>query len=60
MRQLCERWIYTACLCFRLDQTEQVRYDYSVDQVEYSRNLIKSAMPRWRNFPFFAGWVTRE
>lgn len=44
LRQLCERWIYTACLCFGLDLAEQersrFRYDYSVYQVEYSRNLL--------------------
>ena len=44
LRQVCERWIYTSCLCFALDTEEQVRsnfhYDYSVYQVEYSRNLL--------------------
>jgi hypothetical protein len=38
------RWIYSACLCFGLDLDEQsasgFRYDYSVYQVEYSRNLL--------------------
>ncbi len=42
--QLCERWIYTTCLCFALDLEEQKRsvfhYQYSVSQVEYSRNLL--------------------
>src|SRR6202049_4428435 len=42
--QLCERWIYTTCLCFALDLEEQKRsafhYQYSVFQVEYSRNLL--------------------
>src|SRR3989441_817523 len=41
--QLCERWIYTTCLCFALDLKEQKRsafhYQYSVFQMEYSRNL---------------------
>jgi hypothetical protein len=40
----CDRWIYTACLCFGLDLAEQqasgFRYAYSVYQAEYSRNLI--------------------
>jgi hypothetical protein len=40
----CDRWIYTACLCFGLDLAEQrasgFRYSYSVYQAEYSRNLI--------------------
>jgi hypothetical protein len=37
-----DRWIYTACLCFGLniDGQQQSRfvYDYSIYQVEYSRN----------------------
>jgi len=44
LRQLCERWIYTTCLCFALDLEEQQRsvfsYQYSVFQMEYSRNLL--------------------
>lgn len=44
LSQLCDRWIYTACLCFGLDLAEQersgFRYSYSVYQLEYSRNLI--------------------
>jgi hypothetical protein len=44
LRQVCERWIYSACLCFGLDADEQARsgfgYEYSVYQVEYSRNLL--------------------
>ena len=42
--QLCERWIYSTCLCFALDLEEQKRslfhYQYSVYQMEYSRNLL--------------------
>ena len=42
--QVCDRWIYSACLCFGLDIDDQERsgfcYGYSVLQVEYSRNLI--------------------
>jgi hypothetical protein len=42
--QVCDRWIYTACLCFGLDLADQersaFRYSYSVYQVEYSRNLL--------------------
>ena len=42
--QLCQRWIYTTCLCFALDRKEQKRsafhYQYSVFQLEYSRNLL--------------------
>ncbi len=44
LSQVCDRWIYSACLCFGLDLDEQVRsgftYGYSVYQAEYSRNLI--------------------
>jgi hypothetical protein len=44
LSQLCDRWIYSTCLCFALDWEEQkrsgFRYEYSVYQVEYSRNLI--------------------
>ena len=42
--QVCDRWIYPACLCFGLDLAEQqasgFRYAYSVYQAEYSRNLL--------------------
>jgi hypothetical protein len=44
LTQVCERWIYSACLCFGLDLAEQektrFRYEYSVYQGEYSRNLL--------------------
>ena len=44
LTQVCDRWIYTACLCFGLDLAEQARsgftYGYSVYQAEYSRNLL--------------------
>ena len=47
LRQLCERWIYTSCLCFALDLEEQKRsafsYQYSIYQMEYSRNLLFSS-----------------
>jgi hypothetical protein len=40
----CERWIYSACLCFALSLAEQqqtnFRYQYSIYQAEYSRNLL--------------------
>jgi hypothetical protein len=42
--EVCERWIYSACLLFALDLAEQehsgFRYSYSVYQAEYSRNLL--------------------
>ena len=44
LSQVCERWIYTTCLCCGLDLEEQKRsgfhYPYSNCPVEYSRNLI--------------------
>jgi hypothetical protein len=44
LSQLCERWIYSSCLCFALSLQEQMRtrfrYQYSIYQIEYSRNLI--------------------
>lgn len=44
LTQVCERWIYSTCLCFALDREEQrgsgFRYQYSVYQLEYSRNLL--------------------
>jgi hypothetical protein len=44
LRQVCDRWLYTACLHFGLSLEEQkktrFRYDYSVFQVEYSRNFL--------------------
>jgi hypothetical protein len=47
LSQVCDRWIYSACLCFGLDLDEQARsgftYGYSVYQAEYSRNLIFKA-----------------
>jgi hypothetical protein len=40
LTQVCDRWIYTACLCFGLDLDEQERsgfsYSYSVFQAEYT------------------------
>jgi hypothetical protein len=44
LSRVCERWIYSTCVCFALDFDEQERtafhYDYSIYQVEYSRNLL--------------------
>jgi hypothetical protein len=51
LSQVCDRWIYTACLCFGLDLADQTRsgfgYGYSVYQVEYSRNLLSATAPGW-------------
>jgi len=44
LRQVCDRWIYSACLYFALPEPERLksgfRYDYSIYQTEYSRNLL--------------------
>src|SRR6202023_1576545 len=44
LRQVCEGWIYSSCLGFALDSEEQERsrfqYQYSIYQIEYSRNLV--------------------
>jgi hypothetical protein len=44
LNQVCERWIYSACLCFALSLDEQERtnfhYRYSTYQLEYSRNFL--------------------
>jgi hypothetical protein len=44
LRALCERWIYSSCLCFALTREEQSRsrfaYQYSMFQLEFSRNLL--------------------
>jgi hypothetical protein len=44
LSRVCDRWIYTACVCFGLDLDHQrpggFGYCYSVYQVEYSRNLL--------------------
>jgi hypothetical protein len=44
LTQVCERWIYSACLCFALNLSEQeqsgFQYSYSVYQAEFSRNLL--------------------
>ncbi|MGH2519003.1 MAG: hypothetical protein ACRDF8_04305, partial [Chloroflexota bacterium] len=42
--EICERWIYSSCLCFGLSLDEQedsqFRYQYSAYQLEYSHNLL--------------------
>jgi hypothetical protein len=44
LTKVCDRWLYSSCLCFALDLAEQERtqfhYEYSFFQLEYSRNLI--------------------
>lgn len=42
--KVCDRWVYSSCLCFALALEEQSRsrfhYRYSCYQLEYSRNLL--------------------
>lgn len=44
LARVCDRWVYTSCLCFALSGPEQERsgfhYRYSCFQLEYSRNLL--------------------
>jgi len=44
LTKVCDRWLYSACLCFGLDSEEQERsrfqYQYSIYQLENSRNLL--------------------
>src|SRR5438128_6824041 len=44
LEDVCERWIYSSALCFALTREEQQRsrfkYQYSVFQLELSRNLL--------------------
>jgi hypothetical protein len=44
LEALCERWLYSTCLCFALPREAQSRcafqYDYSLFQLELSRNLL--------------------
>ena len=44
LTKVCDRWLYSACLCFGLDSEEQKRsrfqYQYSIYQLENSRNLL--------------------
>lgn len=44
LTRVCDRWVFTTCLCFGLDLEQQKRskfhYLYSVYQIEFSRNLL--------------------
>lgn len=44
LARVCDRWVYSSCLCFGLTLEEQqrsgFRYGYSCYQLEYSRNLL--------------------
>jgi hypothetical protein len=44
LRHVCDRWLYSTCLCVGLDLEDQQRrgfcYQYSTFQIEYSRNLL--------------------
>jgi hypothetical protein len=67
LSQVCDQWIYSACLCFGLDLDEQARsgfrYEYSVYQAEYTpqpdiqgrRSDGQSVRPHRRSDPLSAG-----
>jgi hypothetical protein len=44
LAKVCDRWVYSTCLCFALDTKEQelsrFHYQYTCYQIEYSRNLL--------------------
>lgn len=44
LAKVCDRWVYSSCLCFALNTEAQersgFRYEYSCYQIEYSRNLL--------------------
>jgi len=44
LAKVCDRWVYSSCLCFALSLHEQessgFHYQYSCYQLEYSRNLL--------------------
>jgi len=62
LKQACERWIHTTCLCFALDLEEQKQsgfhYQYSNYQVEYSRNLIFEIGGHMEQV--FQAWIDRS
>jgi len=47
LAELADRWVYSTCLCFALDfdqqQRSHFRYEYSLAQLELSRNLLFSS-----------------
>lgn len=61
LRRVCERWIYS-CLCLALDSEDQqrtaFRYEYSVYQMEYSRNLLFEAGGTMNEL--FQAWIDRN
>ena len=42
LAEVCDRWVYSSCLCFALtiEEQERSRYRYSAYPIEYSRNLL--------------------
>jgi hypothetical protein len=44
LQELCDRWIYSTCLCFALERVQQQQtnfsYTYSIYQLELSRNFF--------------------
>ena len=63
LTKVCDRWLYSACLCFALDSEERERsrfqYQYSFYQLENSRHVARNmfaimcpwaicGVPHWR------------
>jgi hypothetical protein len=44
LAKVCDRWVYSSCLCLALNSEAQersgFRYEYSCSQIEYSRNRL--------------------
>ena len=56
LRQLCERWIYTTCLCFALDLEEQQKKHLSLPVLRVSdriqpQSAVPLRPPDGRNLP---------
>lgn len=62
LSEVCQRWLYSACLCFALTLEEQersgFRYAYSLYQLEYSRNLLFTRPADLDQV--FQGWIDRS
>ena len=60
---VCDRWLYSACLCFGLSRQEQrvtgFGYRYSIFQLELSRNYL-FAKPGVRTRSTSNFWIAHE
>jgi hypothetical protein len=65
---VCRRWIYSTCVNWALDAEERqcsFRYEYSVYQFEYNRDLIFQQGQKWSGYskPWWiataSGWTSR-